>query len=268
MKRCLTIGLCMLSLACTASADPAPLFEQRLGHSLPSTLRLRDADGSPVTLPGLLRSGRTLVLLPAYYRCDTLCGTVAHGALQALADSGIPARDWQLVLFSIDPLDTPAQASALRDVYTGYAHWARPTTYAGGVPLRMLSGEASQSRALAESIGFDWRVSSAGSGQSAPDLGHPAGLVVVTPEGVVSRYLFGVRFDPATLRDAMLEAHDGHIGNWVTRLSLVCAHLAPASGAGPWPLIRALAAACALGLLALTAAYVWRKSTRHGASHG
>ncbi|HEY2255579.1 MAG TPA: hypothetical protein VGI11_08070, partial [Variovorax sp.] len=132
-----------------AGQTPAPEFEQRLGARLPTGLHLVDASGQTVDWQALAASGHPLVLLPAYYRCDTLCGTVAHGALEALADTGLAPDAWHLLLFSIDPADRPADARVLQAVYADYAAWARPAVYARHPPdLRLLTSGAADAEAL------------------------------------------------------------------------------------------------------------------------
>ena len=237
---------------------PAPDFEQRLGERLPPGLHLVDAAGQPIDWSALAVSGRPLVLLPAYYRCDTLCGTVAHGALEALADTGLPPDSWRLLLFSIDTADRPADALALQTVYADYAAWARPAVYTAHPPdLRLLTGAADQTAAVAGSIGFRWQLPSSASGAAAPQLAHPTGLVVLTPQGQVSRYFFGVRFDPAKLRSALVDAADGHVGDLSDRLLLACAHFDPLPGSHDAQ-IAWLLRAVGLSVLAALGLWIWR----------
>ncbi len=242
------------------AATPAvPAFEQRLGATLPPGLRLVDAAGAVVDWRALAASGRPIVLLPAYYRCATLCGTVAHGALEALADTGLAPDTWRLLLFSVDPHDTPADARVLQAVYADYARWARPQAYGAHPPdLRLLTGAAADSRALARAVGFDWQAAGAPAAPGAPpDYAHPTGLVVLTPQGVVSRYLLGVRFDARALRSALVEAADGRIGTPAEHLLLACAHLDPLAGRHS-ATVLALLRGVGLAALGLLGAWVWR----------
>jgi protein SCO1/2 len=211
--------------------DPAPEIEQRLGARLPSGLKLIESNGAAVDWKAWRADARPIVLLPAYYRCDTLCGTVAHGVLEALADTGLPSSAWRLALFSIDPTDSPADARALQAVYAKYAVWSRPSAF-GFVPpeIHLLTGAADETRAVARTIGFRWIDQGSVDGSSATQFAHATGVVVLTADGVVSRYLLGVRFDPMVLRSAIVEASEGRVGTLADRLLLACSHLDPALG--------------------------------------
>jgi protein SCO1/2 len=237
---------------------PPPEIEQKLGASVPHGLSLSDANGLPVDWKAWAADPRPTLLLPAWYRCDTLCGTVAHGAIEALADTGLPPSAWRLALFSIDPTDTPADARALQTVYAKYAIFARPAVYAAEAPdLQLLTGDAVQTHALARTIGFRWLEEPPSSGNAAPRFAHATGLVVLTPEGVVSRYLFGVRFEPTTLRAAIVEAGQGRVGTLADRLLLACSHFDPQLGTRDG-LVLMLMRGVALAVLASLGTWMWR----------
>jgi protein SCO1 len=239
-------------------SDTTLEIEQRLGAHLPAGLTLFESTGAPADWRAWATEGRPIVLLPAYYRCETLCGTVAHGALEALADTGLPPSAWRLVLFSIDPADTPADARSLGSVYTQYATWSRPSVYGRSSPdMRLLTGTADQSKALARSVGFRWLDQAPASGTAPPQFAHATGLVVLTPNGVVSRYLLGVRFEPSALRAALVEAGEGRVGTLSDRLLLACSHLDPKWGSHDGGVIG-LVRGVALAVLAALAFWIWR----------
>lgn len=239
--------------AAATQLQAAPAFEQHPGAAFPAAARFVDSRGHPVDRARLARDGKVIVLLPAYYRCDTLCGTVAHGALEALADTGLSPSAWQLVLFSIDPRDTAADALALQNVYVDYAMWARPEVFRAAPPaLSLLTGSVPSARALADAIGFSWRDEAAQEG-----FAHPAGLVVLTPDGTVSRYLFGVRFAPAELRAAIVDAQAGKVGTPVERLLLACSHFDSMLVGNDGVVLGALRVV-ALVLTGVLALWIWR----------
>lgn len=194
-------------------------FEQKLGATVPLQLPFHTARGETVTLDELLRARPTL-LVAGYYHCTGLCGAVRAGVAQAVARSGLkPGRDFNVVLFSIDPHDNSAFARSVQ------RHDAHQFPDARVPDWIYLTGDASASAALSAAIGFRYAVD-AGSGQYR----HPAGIVLLTPRGQIAQYLFGVQFPARTLRLALVSASQGGIGNAVDRLLLLCSHYDAAAG--------------------------------------
>ncbi|MES2184047.1 MAG: SCO family protein [Pseudomonadota bacterium] len=217
-------------------APPPLVFAQHLGAQLPLELPLRDADGRTVRLGAFFVPGRPVVLVPGYYRCPNLCGTLMQGVLESLADTGLPRSAYTVVGFSIDPAETPADASARQAGDRGYAAAYGSRTVPSGmlppVDLHLLLGSDASTAMLADAIGFGYRRAGAGSDAAGAttDYQHAAGFLVVTPQGVVSRYLMGVRFEPRDLRLALVEASSGRVGTLSDRIALLCAHFDPATG--------------------------------------
>jgi protein SCO1/2 len=179
-----------------ASVDPAAFkelaFRQHPGAQLPMDARLVDAAGRSATLRNALE-GRPAVLVLEYLRCSNLCGLVLRGASHAIAEAGLrPGRDVDLVAISIDPRDTSNDAAAAQAMYAARFH---------GKGVRFFTAAPDQVRAIASAVGFPYRYDLA-SGQFA----HPAGFVVTTPEGRISRYLLGMSPQPAALKQAVAEA--------------------------------------------------------------
>jgi len=250
-------------VAPSGDADDVPAFHQRLGAALPRDIQLVNADGRVLDRAALRRDGRPIVLVPAFFRCDTLCGIVAHGAIEALADTGLPADDWRLLIVSVDPHDTPADARALRSVYARYAGWARPAVFHGHENIELLTGDVKATHAVVRTIGFD-AIERGDAGGGAFNVAHATGIVVLTPGGTISRYLFGVRFDPRQLRLALVAASDERIGSFADQLVLACAHVDPSLGRHDGAVLytlRVLGVLMTLGLAAL----FWRHRQRRRA---
>jgi len=219
------------SPALAPPTPPRPVLEadieERLGHRVDPSLAFTDADGRTVHLGDRGSGGQPVVLVLAYYRCPMLCGLVLHGVVE-----GMKKLDWQLgreyraVTVSFDPRDTPAaaeqkQASAL-------AGLGRPAVRGGDWPF--LVGQESSIRALAEAVGFRYAYDA-----RTDQYAHPAAAIILTPDGRVSRYLYGVTFSARDLRLALLEAGEGKIGTIVDRLILTCYRYDPATRAyGPF----------------------------------
>jgi protein SCO1/2 len=195
---------------------------EHLGRDLPRGLAFTDPEGASVRLADLFDGKRPLVLVLAYFRCPMLCDLVQQGVVSALRASGLrPGRDVRAVTISIDPHDTRGNAR-LRQ--TGLL-----TALGGAMPApagswRVLTGQEPQIRALADVLGFRY-VFDPGSAQYA----HPACAFVVTPDGRISRYLYGATFRPFDLRMAAVEAAAGRIGGVVDRVLLTCFRYDPSA---------------------------------------
>lgn len=252
-------ALCALCVVLAAAAParaaggvgvPPPLrdvrVDEHLGATVPEDAVLHDIDGGTVRLGELIDGHHPVLLTLAYYRCPMLCGLVLGGAARAAAKASHQAgKDYRLVTVGIDPRETPAEARARVD----RLHREAPPVPDGAWRF-FLTDEATVHR-LADAVGFVYRYD-ARSGQYA----HPAVMMVLTPDGRVSRYLYG--FDPTSAElDAALDAAaSGRIARRsVEQLLLQCFCYTPAlrryAGALRWTL-RLAAVAIMLGFLAVT----------------
>jgi protein SCO1/2 len=244
------------SAAVVPTAPPQTEWHQHLGAALPAALRLVDAQGRAVRL-GDYFEGVPLVLVLGYHRCPNLCGLLMHGVLEALAGSGLPRSAYRVVVVSIDPDESAGDARARREVDLHYAAFLADGRATAPLRLQRLVGRAPDVQALAQRVGFDHQ-RDASSGDVASRYVHPSGFVVVTPQGRIARYFFGVRFDATELRRALDDAAAGRTGTLTDRLLLLCAHFDPRLGrhdaAVMW-MLRTIGLALALGLVL----YAWRR---------
>jgi len=256
-------------LAPTPTAPPVALT-QRLGAQLPLQAEFTDSTGRALRLGdefalASLRATPAILVL-GYYRCPQLCGLLMQGLLEATRDTGLPPSSWHIVYASIDPSDTPGDAALRRRVAIDYARLLADDDPASTPPsIDLLVGPPSSIDALARSIGYDYVAAPATArpapAMAAPRFAHPAGIVVVTPDGRVSRYLMGVRFEPGELRAALVEASGGRIGTLTDRIALMCAHIDPRAGRWSATVLHGLRAAGIASMLAL-AVFVWRQGVR------
>jgi protein SCO1/2 len=186
-------------------------FDQNLGRQVPLDARFREANGASVSLRTLLHDRPTL-LVPGYFDCKNICGVVRSGVANAVRRSGLkPGDQFNVVLVSIDPKERPADArtakasDALAHPGAGVAHW------------HYLTGTEPAIAPLMRAIGFRYFLD-----RRDNQYAHATGIVVLTPQGRVTQYLFGVQFAPETLRLALVDASRGRIGNLVDRLLLLC----------------------------------------------
>jgi protein SCO1/2 len=217
-------------------------FDQRLGEALPLDAAFTDEQGRSVTL-GDYFGKRPVVLSFVYYECPMLCTIGLNGlsaALQVL--SFVPGQEFDVVTLSFDPRETPALAAAKKKAYM-----ARYQRQGAEVGWHFLTGERASIEALTRAAGFRYVWD-----EATKQFAHPAGIVVATPEGRISHYLFGVEYAPKDLRFALIEAASGRIGNAADQLLLYCYQYDPQTGrysASILNVVRALAVLTVLGLV-------------------
>ncbi|HUH11803.1 MAG TPA: SCO family protein [Longimicrobiales bacterium] len=207
-----------------ADVRPAALrevgFDQRLGESLPLDVELRDENGRAVTLATYFKD-RPVVLSVVYYECPMLCTLTLNGLVSALATLSFDVgREFEVVTVSFDPREGPELARAKKAAYL--RRYERPGAAEG---WHFLTGDEEALRAVTSSIGFRYAWD-----ERTQQFAHPAGLVVLTPEGRISRYIYGVEYAPKDLRLALVESAAGRIGSAVDQVLLFCYEYDPETG--------------------------------------
>jgi protein SCO1 len=223
MRRGAGILVVLALVATAARAAPSAIppsdfatfaFQQQLGTVLPFDLVLRGLDGKPVRF-GDLFDGRPVLLDFEYDRCTTLCGVMLDQLTAALRALPLkPGRDYTLATIDIDPDATPQQA----------ADFAKAHGIDEAKAI-VLTGDAAAIRRLADAAGFPYRRDNT-TGQYA----HPAGFVVATPHGTISRYLLGLDWQPLDLRLALAEAAGNRVAAPAQTLLLFCYCYDPQTG--------------------------------------
>ena len=194
-------------------------FDQELGAQLPLDTGLREANGASVQLRDVMH-GKAALLVPGYYGCVNLCSVVRAGVAHAIVRSRLRAgSDFEVILLSVDPREGPADAS------TAQRNDAAQHSGADIMRWHYLTGAPAASTAVMRSIGFRFFFDTR-NGQ----YDHDVGVVLLSPRGKVTQYLFGAQFEPQTLRLALVDASQGHIGNLVDHLLLMCCDYDPATG--------------------------------------
>jgi protein SCO1 len=223
-----------------ASAQSAPAYlknaglDQRLGTQIPLNLHFKDSTGADAPL-GRYFGRKPVALALVYYKCAMLCPQVLHGLANSLAQTGYaPARDYDVIVASIDPSDTPADAEAARQKFV--------SQIGGDVPrdsVHFLTGIQPEITALAESMGFHY-VRVPGPDGKMTQFAHSSVIMVATPEGKLSKYLTGVEYQPRDLRLALLEASDHRIGSPSDLILLYCCSYSPGEGRYTVSVLRVL----------------------------
>jgi len=218
---------CLGGSADAAAQDPARAtrdtrFDQKLDAQVPLQARFKDESGRELELGELFgRSERPVVLTMVYYECPMLCTQVLNGFVKTLRVLGMEVgKDFDIVTVSIDPTETSGLAAAKKETYIAGLEGGK---VADG--WRWLVGSQASIDALADSVGFRYWYDA-----EIDEYAHPGGIVVLTPEGRVSRYFFDVEFAMRDLRLALVEASAGKIGSLTDKVMLLCYHYDPKTG--------------------------------------
>ena len=229
----------------TSSQVPAALreigFDQNLDQRVPLDVTFRDERGATVRL-GDYFGKRPVVLVFAYYDCPMLCTQVINGLSSALGVLSLkPGQDFEIVTVSFNPADTPASASAKKAMYL-----ERYKREGAAESWHFLTGDPPSIERLTKAAGFRYVWDA-----TTKQFAHPSGIIVLTPDGRLARYLFGIEYGPRDLRYALVEASDGRVGNAADALLLYCYHYDPMTGRYGFVVMRALRLAGGLTVLAL-----------------
>jgi len=248
------------SSACLAGApgSQGPIssrvdFEPQVGHAISTELEFRDETNRTVALGDYLDS-QPIVLVFTYYGCSNLCPTVISNLVERLAETPIPAAVRpEVVVLSVDPDDSATLAVRKKLTYLGDQgavsdHW------------HFLTGDQLAITRLAQQVGLRYVYDSA-----SHQYAHPAGIVLLTPEGKIANYLFGFDFTPAQLAHELADAAARRTASRLERVLLVCFHNSLLSGAHSATILGALqifSAATLLGMFVFGIVRLMRKRRR------
>ncbi|HEY7113554.1 MAG TPA: SCO family protein [Thermoanaerobaculia bacterium] len=195
-------------------------ISQRIGERIPLDAILQDEDARSVRLGDYFR-GKPVVLVLAYYNCPMLCTQVFGGLVESLRAMSLEAaRDYEVVAVSFDPRDKPSDAAAKRKPYV--EAYGRPGSESG---WHFLTGSQGSIDRLTKAVGFRYAFD-----ERLGQFAHASAIYVLTPEGVLARYFFGIEYAPRDLRLALVEASSGRLGTPLDQVLLYCYHYDPAVG--------------------------------------
>ena len=259
----------MVFIAAPLRADQAlpPLardvrIDQRLNEQLPPDLEFRDEMGHKVRL-GQFFDGRPHILTLVYFSCPKLCTLVLNGLRDALqATPGFDVgKQFNIITVSFDPRESPPMAAEKKKNYV--ASYGREGAEAG---WHFLVGSQASIDRLTDAAGFRYAYD-----PKLDQFIHAATIIILTPEGRISRYLYGVKFAPKDLRLALVEASDRKIGSPIDQVLLLCYHYDPAAGKYTASVMNFVRAGGVLTILALAVfgLAMWRRErVRAGATAG
>jgi len=223
-------------------------IEQRLGQPLPLGAVYTDETGHTGAVK-IWFNGKPVVMAEVYYKCAMLCPQVLHGLAMGLAQTTLkPGKDYDVLVFSIDPTDKPADAVAQKQQFLQEAGWIGDTQAAGAV--HFLTGDQASIRAMSAATGFHY-VMVPGPDGKMDQFAHSSVIMFATPDGRMSKYLSGIDYPARDLRMALLDASEKKISNPVDLLILYCCSYSPAVGRYSVSVLRILSIAGMASLLAL-----------------
>jgi len=194
-------------------------FDQKLNSQISPNLIFRDETGKHIQI-GNYFDKRPIVLILGYYGCPMLCTLVLNGAISTFQDlKWSVGENFDVIFVSIDPNETPQLAAEKRKTYL--------RSYGRGKPdgWHFLTGDKNSIQKIADEVGFHFAYD-----PRIKEFAHPSGLIILTPDGKVSRYLFGVTYSAKELNSALRAANAKKIGLPVEQFILLCFHYAPITG--------------------------------------
>jgi protein SCO1/2 len=217
-------------------------FAQKLGAELPLDRPFMDEQGAAVRL-GDYFGQRPVLLVLAYYRCPMLCNQVLNGVLtSANALPFVAGGEYEIVVVSFDPTDSPATARSKHTAYT--QRYLR----GDGRGWHFLTGAVDDIAAVADAAGFRFVYD-----EKSDQFAHASGIMVVTPEGKLSQYFYGIDYPTRDLRLALVEASARKIGTLVDQVLLICFHYDAVTGRYGLAVMRLVQAGGILTVLSIGA---------------
>lgn len=229
-------------------------IDQRLNAQVPLNTVFRDETGATVTLQKYFH-GKPVLFLPVYYTCPMLCSQILSGVVAGLRPLSLqPGRDFEIVAMSFNPTDTPAEALGKQRQYS------ESYSSSGGTNgWNFLVGSQDSIDRVTKALGFHYHWDAAHN-----MFVHASGVMVLTPEGKIARYFYGVQYEPKDLKLGLVEASHDRIGSPVDQILLFCCHYDVTTGKYTADVMNILrvGAGATLALLVGGLVFLWRRDHR------
>ncbi len=241
-----------------SGASPPPSLldkvgvDQRMGNAVPLNLTFKDENGKTVRLGDYFNKGKPVALTLNYFDCPMLCPLVLDSLANTIKNMDFTVgKQYEIVTVAIDPREGPADAAKAKAKYL--AKYNRPEAAAG---WHFLTGTESNIRRLADAVGVRYAYDA-----KLDQYAHPAVLIVLTPQGKISRYFMGLPSSPTDLKLGLIEASGNKIGSIVDQAVLFCYHYNPVTGKYDFVVMNLIRAGFVLTVLILGSFvfYWWRK---------
>lgn len=215
-KLLLPVLLFFISIFCQSAYGGEPALTERLGEKVPLNTPFFDEDGREVTLGSVI--DRPVILSFAYFSCKDMCNTFLSGLAGAIGRlDAVPGKDYRVITLSFDPADSPERAAYKKHNYTKAVGKPFPDD-----AWRFLTGDAESIEAVTGAAGFGFQANESG-------FNHPEGFAVLSADGRIIRYFYGVDFLPADMQMALAEAADGRVTASIKKAAKFCFSITPDS---------------------------------------
>jgi len=222
--------------------------EEHLDAQLPLDARFVDSTGAEVALGDYFQGDKPVILTLNYYNCPMLCTLILNGMVEGLRQIDLePGEDYRIVTVSFDPDEGPDLAAPKKMIYERSFK-----DHEVGDGWAFLSGDQENITRLTETVGFGYKWN-----EQRNEWAHPSAIFVITPDGRVSRYLYGITFEPKNLRLALLEGSEGEIGSTFDKVLLWCFHYDDTTGQYTVAIMRIVRVMGLLTVLLLGGALFW-----------
>lgn len=230
-------------------------IEQKLNAQLPLESKFKDSTGKEVNLGDYFGKEKPVVLALVYYECPMLCNEVLNGLTGSLKGMSFDVgKEFDVVAISFDPRENEKPNLTKNKKVSYVERYNRPDAAKG---WHFLTGEQSEIDKVTEAVGFNYSFD-----EKTDQFAHAGGIMVITPEGKLSRYFYGIDYSPKDLKFGIMESSENKIGNPAEQLYLYCFHYDPSTGKYGFAilnLLRVFAVATLIGLGAMLFVF-WRKN--------
>jgi len=232
-------------------------IEQRLGEQLPLEAVFKNEKGEPVKLSEYFRNGRPAVLALVYYECPMLCNQVLNGMTGTLKGISLePGKDFDVIAVSFDARENEKPGLAENKKASYMERYNRKGTENG---WHFLTGDQASVDAITKAVGFSYKWD-----EKSNQFAHASAIMVVTPDGKLSRYFYGIDYSPKDVKFGLMESADKKIGGVSDQLLLYCYHYDPSTGKYGFQVLSALrltAIATLLGMGVMGFVF-WRRNKK------
>lgn len=265
MNRALVVATLVAAATPAFSLEPLPEsvnIVEKLGDRVPKDLVFTDENGRKVTLGDYLHDGKPVLLAPVYFKCPLLCSLTLNGLVASLKQQSWQiGNQFRVITVSFDPAETPELAHQKQKGYMGALGLSDDKSAA----WPFLTGDAANIAALTDAIGFKYRWDAVNK-----TWDHTAAIVALSPDGQISRYLYGVTYPPNDVKMSLFEAAGGRVGTAFDRVLLRCYAYDTSTKSYRLFAVRFMRAGSllVLGLLVTFLTILWRRDLRRSRAEG